>query len=282
MSGPQIASPFKYRELTWIGKLKEKRGYIKLGNASLKSRLYGNYRALKYGVLLCSGILLLPILTATASPTYFQQRQKVPVSQDRSTLGKVMDSLPAYTETGEKINLAQVTKGWKVIYFWSSTCPCVRTCQTLTLFPLARAFKDRDVAFYAVASNPSDFAVKQLTDGSKRAFLRLGDSGQFPPFPTVIDTDRSLANQLKARSAAQTFVLDSKNRVVFCGDPDDAEEVRQKTGRRNEKTRDYLADALNEGLAGKNISRPAAPLLGCDLETPITIAGGTSGKESPK
>lgn len=236
------------------------------------------YKAVAIFLLYC-GLTVVALLKGVATLAAVNRDDDFKSHLSRGALGKVIPSLPAVTESGEKIDLAMATKGWKVIYFWSSSCPCVRVCQSLSLFPLSRTYKERGVAFYAVASNSSDFTVQRLGNGKERAFIRLSNEGnQFPPYPIVIDAKQKVADLLKAHSASHTFILDPQNRVVFSGDPDDAEEIRRKTGRGSEKTKDYLENALKEGLAGKSISRPLTPVLGCEIERPNI---GKSGVTKP-
>jgi hypothetical protein len=185
----------------------------------------------------------------------------------------VVASLPVVTseptdgkEAGEEIDLAQV-KGWKVVYFWSPACPCVRACQKLSLFPLSQAYKDRGVRFFAVAANATNVRVQAAgPDGRKRVVLVTPDGlGMTPPYPIVLDPRRRVADALGATNTPQTFLLDPQNRVVFCGNPDDSEEILIHTGKADTKTRDYLGDALGDAFSGRPIRLPVSPVRGCDI-----------------
>jgi hypothetical protein len=181
-------------------------------------------------------------------------------------LGKVITSLPVVTMEGNELDIAR-EKGWKVVYFWSPMCPCVRNCQKLSLIPLAKTYQDKGVTFYAVASNESDVLIQKRADGSESALLHLpAGVGLWPPYPIVADPRHRAADLLNATTTPQTFLLDPQNRVVFTGNPDDSEEILRATGHSGEKKKDYLADALTAALAGKRIATPVSPALGCDIE----------------
>ncbi|HVK03311.1 MAG TPA: redoxin domain-containing protein [Armatimonadaceae bacterium] len=187
-------------------------------------------------------------------------------------LGKTFDSLPVVSETGETVDIAKATKGWKVVYFWSPYCPCVKACQALSLFPLARTYRQADgkeasVSFYAIASNASTMLKRKLADGTDRVLLNVpGGLGQSPPYPILLDPGHKMADLLKARNTPQTYVFDPSGKLVFVGNPDDSEEVRIKTGRSGEMTKNYLAEVLQDALSGRAIRRPRAPALGCDVD----------------
>jgi hypothetical protein len=181
-------------------------------------------------------------------------------------LGKVIASLPVVTMEGNELDIARET-GWKVVYFWSPMCPCVRNCQKLSLIPLAKAYQSKGVNFYAVASNESNVLIDKRADGKEVALLHLpAGVGLWPPYPIVADPRHRAADLLSATTTPQTFLLDPQNRVVFTGNPDDSEEILKATGRSGEKKKDYLADALTAAIAGKPITTPVAPALGCDIE----------------
>lgn len=183
-------------------------------------------------------------------------------------LGKTFDSLPVTSENGETLDLAK-EKGWKVLYFWSPYCPCVRTCQSLSLFPVYKTYQQQKapVSFYAVASNAGNLKVLKRPGVPNRVALNVpGGLGQSPPYPIVLDVQHKLADLLAAKTTPQTYVFDPENRLVFVGNPDDSEEIRVRTGRGDEMTKNYLADVLRDALANKKISRPLTPALGCDID----------------
>lgn len=65
-----------------------------------------------------------------------------------------LSDLAATTLEGGKIDIAKQS-GWKVIYFWSAECPCVKACEEYTLKPLAVKYAGK-VTFYAVDAGAYD------------------------------------------------------------------------------------------------------------------------------
>ncbi|MES2462001.1 MAG: redoxin domain-containing protein [Armatimonadota bacterium] len=164
---------------------------------------------------------------------------------------------------------------WRVLYFWSTSCPCVRRCEQDTLFPLSRKYKNKGVRFYAVASNAANVRYVQPTPSAssgnpsaETAVLDLPgpmEKSEKPPFPILVDAHHKIADALHATNTPETFLIDPRGRVVFRGDPDDSAEQLVKTGRER-ITRRYLASALERALAGKKVLVPVSPTSGCHID----------------
>ena len=164
-------------------------------------------------------------------------------------------TLPAVSLSGQTVDVA-AQKGWRVVYFWSQDCPCVRDCERLSLVHLAEKYRGK-VAFYAVESNGPDMAGNRQALAANIAIHHL-------PYPVLLDPTHSIADTLKAVSTPQTFLLNPNNQVVFQGAPDDSLEFKARTGRPG-MTHAYLADALVQALAGKPVSQPVVKSLGCGI-----------------
>ena len=150
--------------------------------------------------------------------------------------------------------------GWRVLYFWSSTCPCVKACERYSLVPLARKYRGR-VSFVAVASDGYDLAMP-------RAQLDALITEHHLPYPVILDTTHRLALTYRARVTPQTIVLDPAGNVVFDGMPDDSRrfiyDVDALSGHRSVPDC-YLSRALSEGLAGKAITEQPPKEAGCAI-----------------
>ena len=171
---------------------------------------------------------------------------------------KVLHTLPVTDLTGNAMDIG-AQKGWKVVYFWSEHCPCVRDCEQLSLIPLARKYAGR-VTFYAVAANQDDVAEAKTDRASFES--NVGTHGL--PYSVVLDPKDAVADVLGAVATPQTFLIDPTGRVLFKGSPDDSWTIKNHTGRAG-VTQAYLADALTEALAGKTVTHPHVKSLGCSI-----------------
>ncbi len=162
-------------------------------------------------------------------------------------------SLPVTALDGKPLDLAD-RPGWKVVYFWSATCPCVRSCESFTFVPLARRYRGQ-VSFYAVASN--GYYLHLLHD---QLMHRVRQHNL--PFPVLLDDKHLAARALDARVTPQTFLLDPQNRIVFSGIPDDSRRYEAQNGSWG-VSRTYLSQAISQALAGQPVTVPAVKDQGC-------------------
>ena len=151
---------------------------------------------------------------------------------------------------------------WRVIYFWSATCPCVRACERYSFISLAQKYKGK-VSFYAIATNGYDLQLprKQLDYDIVQHHL---------PYPVLLDVNHTFAKYFDAKITPQTFVLDPAGHVVFDGMPDDSRRFLYPTdvpkrGKKGQVPESYLAKALAEGLAGKAVTETPLKEAGCSI-----------------
>lgn len=176
------------------------------------------------------------------------------------TIDGHVSQLPVVQLEGSRLDVA-AAKGWKVLYFWSDGCPCVKRCEQVNFIPLSKEFKD-EVSFYGVASNAANIRYRTIQEEGKDVELPLlrvpGSSGFWPPYPVVVDARHKVADLLGATFTPEVFLFSPDNQLVYRGVPDDSKEYEERTGKRG-LTQNYLRDALVDAMAGKKVSRPTMP-----------------------
>jgi peroxiredoxin/mono/diheme cytochrome c family protein len=148
-----------------------------------------------------------------------------------------------------------------VVVFLSFECP-VSNSYCAALAELHKKFSDRGVAFLAVNSSE---------DLDAAALARK--AGEFKiPFPVLKDNKSAAADALKGTVASEAFLLDHNFVLRYRGRIDNGYRERLKP---QKTTRQDLQIALEELLAGKNVSEPATKAVGCPLayEKPIKTTG---------
>lgn len=141
-----------------------------------------------------------------------------------------------------------------VVVFLSFECP-VSNGYAPALADLARDFGPRGVKFVGVCPGEDD-----ATEIARQA------REQHLPFPVFADPKRAAVDAFKAGTTPEVFVLDHNHVLRYRGRIDDGYTARLK--RSQVVKRQDLKVALEELLAGKPVSEPAAPAVGC----PITRA----------
>ena len=166
---------------------------------------------------------------------------------------QMIGSLPVTTLDARPVDMGGMP-GWKVIYFWSAECPCVKACEHYSLVPLAEKYAGK-VSFYAVDADGFDLS-KPAAELSKEA------EAHKLPYEVVLDRTHATTKALGAEVTPECFLLDPENRIVYSGMPDDSKRYLLSTGKRG-VTDSYLAKAIAQALAGKPISTPHTELQGC-------------------
>jgi len=133
------------------------------------------------------------------------------------------------------------------VVFFSSHCPCQRAHDE-RLRELMAASSPKGVGFVVVDPAASVSAAEDAEESRSRGY------------PIVRDPGGKLARALGAEYATYSVVLDRGGRVVYRGGFDS-----NKSHLRDDRTQ-YLADALEDALAGRPLRRPEAKALGCTLE----------------
>ncbi len=136
-----------------------------------------------------------------------------------------------------------------VIAFLGTECPLAKLYGP-RLARLHQAYGPRCVAFVAINSNGHD-SLAEIAASARTHGLE---------FPVLKDPGNQVADQFGATRTPEVFVLDRDRVIRYSGRIDDqygVGYVREKPGR-NE-----LADALDELLAGKSVTRPRVDPVGC-------------------
>ncbi len=196
-------------------------------------------------------VALFPLFSVHAAPSDTSPSDKL--SHELPAPAQTVTALPVTTLDGKALDLA-AQPGWKVIYFWSSTCPCVRACESYTFIPLSRKLKS-NVSFFAVASDGYDL-------NKPHDWISHQAAGHHLPFPVLLDSQHLVAKALGARVTPQAFLLDPQNRVVFAGLPDDSRRFQTQTGKWG-VSQTYLAQAIRQAQAGQPVTAPQISNEGC-------------------
>jgi hypothetical protein len=153
-----------------------------------------------------------------------------------------------------------------VLVFVDSGCP-IAAKYLPGLQRLESAYRDKGVQFVAVNSGPNDTVVAMAEQAVAHGV----------EFPFVKDIDCRVADALGVKRTPEVVVLDAKRTLRYRGRIDDQ---YRPGGQRNEPTRRDLVEALDEVLAGKDVTVQTTAVDGCLIarppsykdEKPVTFA----------
>ena len=171
-------------------------------------------------------------------------------SAPADTLGKKVEAFKLQDFRGAWHALEQLTdRKAVVVTFLGVECPLCKLYGP-RLAELAAEYEPRGVAFVGIDSNQQD-SLSEIAHYAREHRLE---------FALLKDPGNAVADQFSAQRTPEAFVLDSQRRVVYHGRIDDQYGVGYA---RANVTKRELAAALDELLAGREISSPSNKPVGC-------------------
>jgi peroxiredoxin len=187
---------------------------------------------------------------------------------DKSPVGRQISGFELHDYLGATHRLDEwAGKKAVVVVFLGTECPIAKLTAP-RLAELAARYEDKGVAFIGIDSNAQDSLadIAHYARKHKIAFSILKDPGNV------------VADLFGAERTPDAFVLDSGRTIRYRGMIDNQYGVGYT---RPAATNNYVADALDALLAGKEVNQPATEPAGCFIgRVHRVVAGGTdSGGE---
>jgi len=141
-----------------------------------------------------------------------------------------------------------------IIVFSCNHCPYVQAYEG-RIIKIQEDYASEGVA--VVAINPND--DKGYPEDSFENMKKRADEKKFN-FPYLRDEDQGVAKAFDATHTPEIFVFDKERKLVFHGKIDDNWQEPDKV------VNNYLRNALDELLSGKEISVPETFTIGCTIK----------------
>lgn len=172
------------------------------------------------------------------------------VGADDNLLGKQVEDFSLRDFHGNVHTLSQYAdKKAVVLAFLGAECPLAKLYGP-RLSELSREFAERGVAFLGLDANSHDTPTK---------LARFAQAYKVE-FPLLKDAGNAVADRVGATRTPEIFLLDGKRVVRYHGRVDDQFLVGVQRGKATSRD---LAAALEELLAGKEVSKPSTHFTGC-------------------
>ncbi len=146
-----------------------------------------------------------------------------------------------------------------IFLFISSQCP-IANVYTPRILALQERFQKLGAQLFAVYSDRQESLSDVTRHAKERGYT----------FPVIRDVGAALADQLGAKSTPEAVVLDQAGDVRYRGRIDDNPVATHTISHE-------LADAIEAVLAGKPVSRPEVPSVGCAIRRPVRPARAPAG-----
>lgn len=201
-----------------------------------------------------------------AFPAAAQERQEKPVAAPASAekplykLGSVVDEKLALTDLdGKSLTFKDLRGKVVAIHFWSTKCPFEEKADP-KVAALEQRWKDKkDVVVLAINANSGEIGAEKPTDGYAAIREHMQKKGLTNR--VFADHGNRLADLFQAKSTPHCFVLDREGKIVYAGGLDD-----DPNGEKGEATQQYLRDAVEATLSGKEVTVKESKPYGCSIK----------------
>jgi peroxiredoxin len=190
-------------------------------------------------------VILLSLLTTSFAVSLVFASDKA-----SAVVGKQIDAFALPDSAGNSVNTSKFKDAKALaVVFVGTECP-ISNAFMPRLVELSKEYAPKGVQFLAINANRQDAPTRVAEHARENAL----------PFPVLKDAGNRIADQFGAQRTPEAFVLDSKGVIRYHGRIDDQFGVGYK---RSTPTRRDLALALDEVLAGKEVSQPETSAMGC-------------------
>jgi len=146
-----------------------------------------------------------------------------------------------------------------VVAFLGTECPLAKLYAP-RLVELQKQFADKGVVFIGLNANSQD-SITEIAAYARKHKIE---------FPLLKDAGNKVADQMRAVRTPEVFLLDADKTVRYWGRIDDQYGVGYL---REKPERADLQIAIEELLAGKEVSQPVTPTVGCHIGRVKTPTG---------
>lgn len=168
-----------------------------------------------------------------------------------AAVGSAAPDFTLKDQDGNEVSLSDFTGKVVVLEWINWDCPFVmRHYEAETFAKLADHFKDQDVVWLAI--NSTHYAT------SEKDKEWIGQYGL--PYPILSDGSGEVGKMYDAKTTPHMYIIDKTGTLVYAGGIDDDPKGE------SEKPTNYVKKALEEVLAGNDVSVPESKPYGCSVK----------------
>jgi len=157
--------------------------------------------------------------------------------------------------TGKEISFKDaMNKNGLLVMFSCNTCPVVHSYQSRTI-EVCKYAQDKQIGVILLNSNEA-----YRTDGDSYNDMKDYAKDQSYNWPYALDNNSTMADAFGATRTPECFLFNSSGKLVYHG------AIDNNPNGPNEVTRKHLAVAMDEMLAGKDVSVKTTRSVGCSIK----------------
>jgi peroxiredoxin len=188
------------------------------------------------------------------------QGQPGKVEKAASAAAKVGSQAPEFTLTdtdGKEVKLSSFAGKTVVIEWFNPDCPFVKKYHesNKTMAELNEKYSKQGVVFLAINSGAAgkEGAGKERNAKAKTDWKLA--------YPILIDDSGRVGREYGAKRTPTIYIVDKNGILAYAGAIDDSKDDVSKVGKTN-----YIANALDELLAGKAVTTKETEAFGCAVK----------------
>lgn len=164
-------------------------------------------------------------------------------------IGEAMPDFTLTDYTGKDHQLSDYRGQIVVLEMSSHNCPWSRATDG-HISELAEKYSEKDIVFIGIDSDYTN-SMEDVGAHAKEAGV---------PFPVVKDPENQYADKVAASRTPEIYIVDKEGKLTYHGAYDNRQ-VPTTAGDTN-----YVSDALDEMLAGDEVSTPKVSAWGCTIK----------------
>jgi peroxiredoxin len=164
------------------------------------------------------------------------------------SVGDEMPDFELTDYTGKTHKLSDYAGKIVVLECSSQNCPWSRGTDS-HIAEMAKAYEEKGVVFLGIDSDKGN-TPEAIAEHAKNAEV---------PFPILKDVDNKYADAIAAARTPEIYIVDKDGALVYHGAYDNRRSPEEKGDVQ------YVANALDELLAGKEVSTPKVSAWGCTI-----------------
>lgn len=182
------------------------------------------------------------------------------VERNTPTTAKIGSQAPEFTLTdtdGKEVKLSSFAGKTVVLEWFNPECPFVKKYHEAnkTVAELQEKYSKQGVVFLAVNSGaPGKEGAGKEKNTKAKADWKLA-------YPILLDESGRVGREYGAKRTPTMYIIDKNGILAYSGAIDDSKDDVSKVGKTN-----YVANALDELLAGKPVTTKETESFGCGIK----------------
>lgn len=172
----------------------------------------------------------------------------------KAAIGEMAPQFSLPDQNGKTVNLADYSGKIVVLEWFNPNCPFVQKFYNAgRMNEFAKQYAGKDVVWLAINTTRGNTPESNKESATKWSVDR----------PILSDESGRVARMYGARSTPDMFIINKDGKLVYSGAIDDKadEDPKSLDGAKN-----YVTTALDEILAGKEVSTPETKSYGCGVK----------------